>query len=239
MKDLIRISNLDLLLVQETKLEESEFLQTSARLWKKGAGVAISARGASGGIGSLWNSSTLEILKTKYYTHWILTNLLHKESGIQVSIFNLDVLVLPEEKKDCWNKLREFLNMHQIENIIIVGDLNVTLSQGEKKGGTIVRDPIREWIEDIKLDWELEDIKPSRGKNTWSNKRNGLGHIAARLDRFLVQSSLLLLGLNAESKILHFSASDHKPISLEITKDSPLGPIPFRFSLLSLIFRDN
>jgi exonuclease III len=134
MKDLIRISNLDILLVQETKLEESEFLQTSARLWEKGAGAMVSVRGASGGIGSLWNSSTLEILKIENYTQWILTILLHKESGIQVSIFNLYVLVLPEEKKVCWNKLREFLDMHQIENIIIVGDLMSLYPKGEKRG---------------------------------------------------------------------------------------------------------
>jgi hypothetical protein len=135
-------------------------------LWKKGASAAINTRGSYGGIGSLWNSSTFKILKTKHYIHWILTILIHKESGIQVSIFNLYVPVLLEEKKDCWNKLKEFLSMHQIENIIIIGDLNVTLSQGEKKGGTIVRDPIREWVEDTILDWELEDIKPSRGKYT-------------------------------------------------------------------------
>jgi exonuclease III len=126
--------------------------------------------------------------------------------------------------------LKEFLSSHQLENIIIVGDLNVTLSLGEKKGGSIVRDPFREWVEDIILDWDLEDIKPPRGKYTWSNKRIGPGHIAARLDRFLVQSSFLLLGLNVVSKILPFNASDHKPIFLEFTKDSSLGPIPFRFS---------
>jgi hypothetical protein len=112
--------------------------------------------------------------------------------------------------------------MHQNENIIIVRDLHATLSQGGKKGGTIFRDPIREWVEDIILDWELEDIKMTRGKYTWSNKINGPRHIAIRLDRFLVQIPFLLLGLNAESNILPFSASDHKPISLEITKDSPL-----------------
>jgi hypothetical protein len=134
MKDLIRISNPDLLLVQETKLEEAEFLQTSATLWKKGAGATVNTRGASRGIGSMWNSSTFKILKTKQYIHWILTILLHKESGIQVSIFNPYVPVLLEEKKYCWNKLKEFLSMHQIENIIIVEDLNVTLSQGKQKG---------------------------------------------------------------------------------------------------------
>jgi hypothetical protein len=71
--------------------------------------------------------------------------------------------------------LKEFLSSHQLENIIIVGDLNVTLSLGEKKGGSIVRDPCREWAEDIILDWDLEDIKPPRGKYTWSNKRTGPG----------------------------------------------------------------
>ena len=126
--------------------------------------------------------------------------------------------------------MKEFLSSHQLEKIIIVGDLNVTLALGEKKGGSIVRDPCREWDEDIILDWDLEDIKPPRGKYTWSDKITDLGHIAARLDRFLVQSSFLLLDLNAVSKILPFNASDHKPIFLEFTKESFLCPIPFHFN---------
>ena len=60
------------------------------------------------------------------------------------------------------------------------------LAAEEKKGGSLVRDPAREWVEDFILDWELEDIKPTSGKFTWSNKRIAPGHIAARLDRFLV-----------------------------------------------------
>jgi hypothetical protein len=93
-----------------------------------------------------------------------------------------------------------------------------------------VRDPAREWVEDIMSDWELEDAKPTRGKYTWSNKRVGPGHIAARLDRFLVQSSFMLLGLTLSTTILPHSVSDHKPILLEISQDRNLGPIPFRFS---------
>ena len=80
------------------------------------------------------------------------------------------------------------------------------------------------------LDWELEDIIPDRGKFTWSNKRIGLGHIAARLDRFLIHSSFLTLGLMATSKILPHYTSDHKPISLSLSSAENLGPIPFRFS---------
>jgi hypothetical protein len=100
----------------------------------------------------------------------------------------------------------------------------------EKKGGSPVRDPAREWVEDLILDWDLEDIKPAKGKYTWTNKRLGLGHIAACLDRFLVQSTFLTLGLVATSKILPNYVSDHKPILLDLSSEKNLGPIPFRFS---------
>lgn len=82
------------------------------------------------------------------------------------------------------------------------------------------------------LHWDLEDIKPYVGKYTWTNKRLGSNHIAARLDRFLVQSSFLSCGLTTSSKILPNCTSDHKPISLELSLDGNLGPIPFRFSPL-------
>jgi hypothetical protein len=56
---------------------------------------------------------------------------------------------------------------------LLGGDLNVTLATTEKKGGSIMRDPAREWVEDIMADWELEDVKPTKGKYMWSNKRAG------------------------------------------------------------------
>ena len=42
--------------------------------------------------------------------------------------------------------------MHTPENVIIARDLNLTLAANEKKGGSPVRDPAREWVEDIILD---------------------------------------------------------------------------------------
>ena len=128
--------------------------------------------------------------------------------------------------------LESFLNLHHLENIIVAGDLNVTLAANKKKGGTLVRDPSREWVEDLILGWDLIDIKPVKGKFTWTNKRLGPGHVAARLDRFLIHSSFLSLGLLASSKILPHCTSDHKPILLELALDQNLGPIPFRFSSL-------
>jgi hypothetical protein len=171
-----------------------------------------------------------DLIKYETCKNWIYTNLLPKETGRHVSLFNLYVPVLLEEKRSCWDTLKDYLLLNDLENIIIGGDLNVTLAMIEKKGGSIVQDPAREWVEDIMSDWDLEDVKPTKGKYTWSNKRVGSGHIVARLDRFLVQSSFLLLGLTPSSSILPHSVSDHKPILLEILHDKNLRPIPFRFS---------
>lgn len=197
---------------------------------EKSQGITVSARGASGGLGTLWDTVKYDLISFEACMHWIFTSLLHKETGRLVSLFNLYVLVLLGEKRNCWDSIKEFLLSNDLENIIIGGDLNVTLAADEKKGGSIVRDLAREWVEDIMLDWELEDTKPTRGKYTWSNKRVGPGHIAARLDSFLVQSSFMLLGLMLSSSILPHSLSDHKPILLEILQDRNLGSIPFRFS---------
>ena len=112
-------------------------------------------------------------------------------------------------------------------NVILAEDLNVVLNQAEKRGGSLVKDPIKEQVDEIVMEWGLSDIIPTKGKYTWNNKRMGPWHIVARLDRFLVQDSFLLLGLNPTSKILAFGGSYHKPISLEMKKDQNLGPIPF------------
>jgi exonuclease III len=228
LRDLTRLAKPEVLLIQETKLEEEDLLRASNLFWKKGPGRAVSARGASGGLATLWDSSKIDLIEDAATTHWLYTKLLHKGSGHLVSLFNLYVPALINEKKDCWDSLALFLNQRNTVNLIVAGDLNVTLSQAEKKGGSIVRDPAREWVEDLISDWELEDITPTNGKFTWSNRRLGPGHIAARLDRFLVQSSFLSLGLIATSKVLPHSTSDHKPVSLSLFPPSTLGPLPFQ-----------
>ena len=77
------------------------------------------------------------------------------------------------------------------------------------------------------MDWDLMDVKPTAGKYTWNNRRVGPSHIASKLDRFFIQDTFLLLGMNSSSKILAFGGSDHKPILLEMKKDQNLRSIPF------------
>lgn len=81
-------------------------------------------------------------------------------------MFNLYALVLLAEKKIYWDLLQSYLFLHNPENIIIAGDLNVMLAAEEKKGGSPVRDLAREWVEDLMSGWDLEDIKPTSRKFT-------------------------------------------------------------------------
>lgn len=59
MRNLIRTENPDIVLIQETKLEENDFLHSSKMFWNKGGTKDISDRGALGGLGTLWNVANL------------------------------------------------------------------------------------------------------------------------------------------------------------------------------------
>jgi len=71
-------------------------------------------------------------------------------------------------------------------NIVIAGDLNIVLDPKEKRGGNNSRDPLLPLVEDIIQQWHLLDLKPKKGRYTWTNNRTGATHISTRLDRFLV-----------------------------------------------------
>ena len=80
--------------------------------------------------------------------------------------------------------------------------------------------------------WDLIDLLSKAGRFTWSNNRSGVANISARLDRFLVNSSLIDGQSLVSTKILPKLTSDHHPISLLFEREEELGLIPFRFSPL-------
>ena len=119
--------------------------------------------------------------------------------------------------------------LHTPTNIIIAGDLNVTLAPCEKKGGVRGKDYMHDVVENMIHDWDFVDIKPKVGRFTWLNQRVGAESIFARLDRFLVQGTLLDNKWMISSKILPKLASYHHLISLQFEIEDELGPIHFRF----------
>jgi exonuclease III len=69
LKNIIRTSNSEILLIQETKMEEQDFLNITTTVWKTSKGIVESARGASGGIGTLWNHMKYDLIKYETCKH--------------------------------------------------------------------------------------------------------------------------------------------------------------------------
>lgn len=63
------------------------------------------------------------------------------------------------EKKDYWNSLSDFLEIYAPQNIILAGDLNITLDPNEKKGRVWGKDPFHASVESLILEWDLLDHK--------------------------------------------------------------------------------
>jgi hypothetical protein len=50
-------------------MEEQDFLNITNALWKTSKGIAKSVRGASGGIGTLWNYTKYDLIKYETCKH--------------------------------------------------------------------------------------------------------------------------------------------------------------------------
>jgi hypothetical protein len=71
-----------------------------------------------------------------------------------------------KEKESCWRSLIALKDTKFVSNSVIVGDYNVVLFNNDKKGKNIARDPFRENMEELIVEWDLIDINPIKGKYT-------------------------------------------------------------------------
>ena len=61
MRDLVRINKPEILLVQETKMEDDSTLHAGNTFWKKGPRISNNSRGALGGIATFWDSTLYDL----------------------------------------------------------------------------------------------------------------------------------------------------------------------------------
>eukprot|EP00253_Pinus_taeda_P030505 PITA_30505 len=228
-KDLMKMEPIDVLMLQETKIEGETLLNSSTSKWKFDSGKVISARGSAGGIGTFWSKNLFTLGKTHKTQHWIYTKLWHTTGKVKLDLFNMYVSVHYEEKNECWKTLIEYIEQCSPTNIIIGGDMNIILDPKEKQGGSYTRDPFLLTVENLIQSWDLVDFKLVKGTYTWTNNKTGEQHISARLDRFLASSAIMMDNRMVLSKILPKLTSDNKPILLHIKEEEDLGPLSFRF----------
>ena len=100
-KDLMKMAPSKILFLQETKIEEEALLLLSNSNWNLNVGKAVSARGSSGGLDTLWSNNMFQLNRWFATKHWIFIDLYHYSSKISLALFNLYVPVNYNEKREC------------------------------------------------------------------------------------------------------------------------------------------
>lgn len=228
-RDLLKLEHLDFLLLQKTKINEQEF-QNSVKRSRSYEGMALSASGASGGIGTIWDKNKWNLKDSRQNRWWLRTDVQNVSKTEEYTIYNVYAPPHFREKAACWESITADLMSAQGINIFLGGDLNLIRNAEEKMGGNFFADPSRDALEKIIQEHSLVDIPPQNGRFTWSNKRTGKNNIKERLDRILVQQRIVVNFARIQSSIIQGFISDHKPVALNLIKRENLGPLPFKYN---------
>jgi hypothetical protein len=136
------------------------------------------------------------------------------------------------EKLLFWTQLSKS-GLLSLPNLILGGDLNITLSAQEHWGGSFLPGPAEASYKEIFDTNNLIDVQPIRLSPTWRNGRAGPDAIARRLDRFFVADSFLSSSVAPSSWVASPFFSDHAPVLLQLLP--PIHrPTPFKFNHLWL-----
>lgn len=85
-EDLMKAEPSDILMIQETKIEGHALLEIDNTKLNKRAGKAVSSRGTSGRLATLWNDDLLQLNNHKETQHWIQIELTHKTSKLSINL---------------------------------------------------------------------------------------------------------------------------------------------------------
>ena len=103
-------------------------------------------------------------------------------------------------------------NFLKDNNLVVVGDLNLTLSMREVWSSSERFDPLSSFFIDIFRNQNPMDVQLVVLGLTWTNKRIGYEGIAKRSDRFLCSGDFLNSLYKYISWILKHQISEHFPI---------------------------
>ena len=101
------MESVSVLLIQETKKTMEDTLSTLKKLWPKGEGFAISARGASGGLLSWWDSEKFTMQTTIENKNWLFIKIENKENKEVLCIGNIYGPTIQAQKENFYNFLEE------------------------------------------------------------------------------------------------------------------------------------
>ena len=193
-----------------------EELTSIAQKISKGCeSVEINAKGATGGMGILWNPWDVN------FSSFVATPFSHSAEfhilGTRIKGFMTNVYGPPREE----HKLSFLDSLSVINEIaddkpwILGGDFNLIRNLEEKKGGIWNLNPASAQFNELIDDLNSIDVRTSNGIFTWNNKQVGDRGITCRLDHFLISESIMVAGGELRAVLLPTTSLDNWPISLE------------------------
>eukprot|EP00253_Pinus_taeda_P005552 PITA_05552 len=161
LKDLTAHEKPRIVMIQETKQRLQEMTRIIEQL-RHYEGQICEARGASGGIFTMWTKNTWKCTSKTINPYWIKVTLEKQAKDKQIVIYNIYAPNHFRDKDQCWATLQEDIQTEDNRNIIFGGDLNLILHSKEKRGGFFTHDPYREKLENIMQERDLVDIIPKK-----------------------------------------------------------------------------
>jgi endonuclease/exonuclease/phosphatase family metal-dependent hydrolase len=133
------------------------------------------------------------------------------------------------DRRNFWQKIKERDLLSQ-ENLIMAGDFNFTLAEGEIWGSSRTTDPLVPFLKSLFTEAGLLDIKPEILVPTWRNGRKGSDCIFKCLDRHFTSAELLGNMTRYRAWVAMPYLSDHAPILLQLEGDFQRKNFPFKLN---------
>lgn len=192
--------------------------------------AATNSNGRSGGMVAMWDPNQASFKAYSFFGGILLSGRLR---GIQ-SIFNLINIYDPySNRKVFWDRM-QLAGILSLPNLIIMGDFNSTLNVDEIWGSSACMDPLARYLNDIFLSQGLVDIRPLPLAPTWTNRRSADNFMGKRLDRVLVNDSIMDFLGGPRSSTLASNISDHMPITFTWSIVGMVPGQPFKFNRIWL-----
>lgn len=238
LKNRIMFDHIDILLIQEVKLDSTHPLLLLNLCFKPYNSLANTSIGTVGGIMTFWKNSKFDLISS-LDTHHSITVIL-RIIGTNDTIFITNIYA-PHKVTDRIKMLQIISNLvdplhHPLK--IIVGAFNMITNLSKKKGGIRKLDKDSEAFLTTIENLNLINISTSNGLFTWNNRRGGDPQIASRLDHFLLSKETYLNSWETEVRIIPQAGFDHWPISLKIQISNGPKNKPFRFEAFWLDHHD-
>jgi endonuclease/exonuclease/phosphatase family metal-dependent hydrolase len=187
---------------------------------------AVNSAGTSGGLLAAWDPSLFNLVPYLTYGGILLTGYCLASKRF----YNLlNTYGSCTERKSFWEKV-ENSGLLSLKNLVLAGDLNLTLNAGESWGSRANLGTLHTFFTNIFSNNNLVDIQPGKLVPTWRNGRVGEAFIAKRLDRFLLSEDLVLSSGIFRSWVDFPFISDHAPILLQLELPPVYKAIPFKFN---------